>query len=218
MEAYKMSKKVTFSFKLIAKSKLHVGCGLLPELPTSPKPVFRRYSHADGVRVEITIPGSTLKGILRHIADKFSDTLGYSSCKSVQPEEMSKLKNCDVCNLFGRPGGTYPRLIVYDSISNISEEYLIEVTGTLIDRKSGTVMQKHLYSYEVIPPGTVFEAKIVGWDFTEKDYLILLNALFNLQYEGIGGGRGQVIVKDLKVEPETEAAKKVIEQFGGMFQ
>lgn len=213
-----MKGKVTISFELVAKTKLHIGCGQLPELPISPKPVYRRYSQSGEKMIEITLPGSMLKGVLRHIADKFSAALGYSSCKSVKPEEMSSGEPCDVCKLFGRPGNAQPKLVVYDSVANITEEQLIEITGTLIDRKSGAVSQRYLFNYEVIPPGTIFNAKIVGWDFTETDYLILLNALFNLQYEGIGGGRGLVSVKNLRITPETQTARKILEMFGGLYQ
>ncbi|MHA1469779.1 MAG: RAMP superfamily CRISPR-associated protein [Candidatus Asgardarchaeia archaeon] len=214
----------TIEYEIIALSKLHIGCGMLPELPTSPKPVYRVYSQ-DGHVIKLMIPGSTLKGITRHIADKLSSVYGYSSCKSVKPEEIVDQHRkmggkCDVCNLFGTPGGYSSKIYFLDAFANISPKLLDMYTGILIDRSKMVVREKHLYSYEIIPAGTKFHGSIITYGFTELDWKILLIALSEIPDEGIGLRRGDVDFKIVKITPDlsNELVSKIQNWLGDRYE
>ncbi|MCS7366174.1 MAG: RAMP superfamily CRISPR-associated protein, partial [archaeon GB-1867-035] len=63
------------------------------------------------------IPGSTIKGVLRTSASKIAWMLNLSSCGQVDPLKISRTHSlmkvsCDVCKIFGEPGGTFSPLEV----------------------------------------------------------------------------------------------------------
>jgi CRISPR/Cas system CSM-associated protein Csm3 (group 7 of RAMP superfamily) len=148
----------------------------------------------------ICIPGSSLKGALRSSASRIARAYGFDSCSEVRPERM---KPCDVCKLFGGPGGL-PSLLVGDLEPTGHLQTLI-ITRVKIDDKSlraeegGLYTQEHTFSAE-------FRGRVIILSPEKRLLGLLLLAIAELR----SGRIGRDTVLDLKLEG-TESLQAEIE-------
>ncbi len=169
------------------------------------------------------IPGSSLKGKTRHLAERLYNCLpdekGLHLCKTNE-----NYKKCPVCRLWGTLGTTdfsiptLTRLIFQDvpiHEDSITEEmrrnmdlHWTEVKWeTAIDRRTGTVLHGSLRQVERVPAGAVFGPMRILVSLYEKDDVDLLKTLFEsmalLEDDYLGGmgsrGYGQVQFQNLKI-------------------
>jgi len=169
------------------------------------------------------IPGSSLKGKTRHLAERLYNRLpnekGLHLC-----EKEDDYKNCPVCRLWGILGTTnfsvptLTRLIFQDvpiREESITEEmrrnmdlHWTEVKWeTAIDRRTGTVLHGSLRQVERVPAGAIFGPMRILVSLYEKDDVDLLKTLFEsmalLEDDYLGGmgsrGYGQVQFRELKI-------------------
>ncbi len=135
------------------------------------KPIVRL---ADG---RLLIPGSQLKGRLRHECEKLARALGWPVCESPVAETMcpqigrdnpafqraeydigkqfadeTTQHHCLVCQIFGNPA-LPSRIVVDDLICQEAPENLPEVLrpGVTINRRRGTAEDQKLYFLETSP-------------------------------------------------------------------
>lgn len=136
------------------------------------KPIVRA---ADG---RLLIPGSQLKGRLRHECEKLARGLGWSICESPVPETMCPqvgLSNsafqlgdytvghrvfadgrpqhhCLICQIFGNPA-LPSRIVVDDLLCSVAPDTLTEVLrpGVTMNRRRRTAEDKKLYFLETSP-------------------------------------------------------------------
>jgi len=141
------------------------------------KPILR---NAEG---NLIIPGSQLKGRLRHECEKIARGLGWSVCESPRAETMCPQRtrvtgnfqrqdylvrgdyHCITCQLFGNP--SFPsRLIVEDLECQEKAENLPETIrpGVTINRRRRVAEDEKLYFIETSPPNGQLK-------FTGKIYL-----------------------------------------------
>ncbi|MEM4328618.1 MAG: RAMP superfamily CRISPR-associated protein, partial [Candidatus Caldarchaeum sp.] len=126
------------------------------------------------------IPGSSVKGALRSAATRIAghdpqalhaqaNTLGFTSCN----ESLSKLmRECDVCNLFGKPGIIYPKVFFGDFNCEKPPKPRV-LTKVGIEDKSSTASEHALYSIEYITPQTIFKGEISYMRLTEREMELL---------------------------------------------
>ncbi len=106
---------------------------------------------------KLAIPGASLKGVLRTIASALAPQLSLSSCGTVNPNNM---KDCDVCVLFGKPGGLLTPIRV-GIFTCVTEPVAVSVLPRLrISERSGRAEEGALFEVEVLPPETEFEGVV----------------------------------------------------------
>ena len=182
------------------------------------------------------IPGSSLKGKIRSLLEKFlgkvSEKGEVHSCEDI---------NCEICRLFGSRDIGEGRLIFRDFfLTDKSKEKLIKQrneTGSDTEIKVENVINRltsqstNLRTMERVPKGTEFKGEIIynfvkklGQDeFIEKDLKNLFAGLKLLQDDYLGGsgsrGYGKVKIEVIKVKVRKrnyyageEEEKKVIEK------
>ncbi|MEM2469252.1 MAG: RAMP superfamily CRISPR-associated protein [Candidatus Jordarchaeales archaeon] len=190
-------------------SKLHVGTGQPSEFRHIDNPV-RRMVYSRG-SARFIIPASTLKGALRAYFTALANSDRRRSCTSPRPEEMVEEHaglegKCLSCDVFGGPE-VEGKAVFYDALAD-------DVTpqtgvGIAIDRETGTVKEGFLYTYEFLPPKTVFRSKILLRDLDVEEWVLLLASLRELEFRGLGGKKGLVRVNVRSVEGEVPGDEKV---------
>lgn len=136
------------------------------------KPILRA---ADG---RLLIPGSQLKGRLRHECEKLARALGWPICESPVPETMCpqiglsdsafqredytvrrqefadgrQQHHCLVCQIFGNPA-LPSRILVDDLVCQVASDTLPEVLrpGVTMNRRRRTAEDQKLYFLETSP-------------------------------------------------------------------
>lgn len=167
----------TISLTAIIDSALCVGAGGSSG-SLADKPIIR---NAEG---KLLIPGSQLKGRLRHECEKLARGLTWSICNSPNPvtmcpqragfseEEEAKFHiepysldnqdqdsqtvyHCLICQIFGNPS-LPSRLLCDDLICEVAPENLPEVLrpGVTINRRRRTAEEQKLYYLETSPVNT----------------------------------------------------------------
>jgi CRISPR-associated RAMP protein (TIGR02581 family) len=165
----------TLPLKAIIDTALCVGAGGSTG-SLADKPIMRR---ANG---KLLIPGSQLKGRLRHECEKLARGLGWPICESPTSEtmcpqlagfsEQDKAKfnrsdykieedhrhHCLICQIFGNPA-LASRVIVDDLICTQDPDNLPEVLrpGVTINRRRQTAEEKKLYFLETSPANLKLE-------------------------------------------------------------
>jgi len=141
---------------------------------------------------ELGIPGSSIKGAMRTAISKAieeGEVKDYTSCGEIEP---SKMKDCDVCRVFGYPS--------HEGIVNVHGVKITPqavLTRVAIDDKTLKAMEKSLFKQEVVKPNTEFEFIVEVKDNAScKEIKLVLLSLFYLRLWRLG--RGGMI--DLKVE------------------
>ncbi|AFY80156.1 RAMP superfamily CRISPR-associated protein [Oscillatoria acuminata] len=167
----------TLSLTAIIDTALCVGAGGSTG-SLADKPIVRM---ADG---KLLIPGSQLKGRLRHECEKLARGLDWPICESPTAETMcpqlagfsdqEKAKfnrsydgiepdhqhHCLICQMFGNPA-LASRIVVDDLICAEDPENLPEVLrpGVTINRRRQTAEDKKLYFLETSPPNAQLKFK-----------------------------------------------------------
>jgi len=134
-------------------------------------------------------------------------------------EEFLWENSCNVCRLFGSPF-IASRVKVPDMrIKTESEwkETMYHVRdGVAIDRDSETQKSGALYNFEVVPPGTQFEFKMIVENPEDWELSLLLNCLemFNKGYISLGGikSRGLGTIKITFDSLTRATAKSLLEE------
>ena len=186
------------------------------------------------------IPGSSLKGKVRSLLEKFlgkvSENGEVHSCEKIEDAEK-----CEICRAFGSTIGE-GRVIFRDfSLTENSEEKLKEKrneTGSDTEIKVENVINRltsqstNLRTMERVPKGTEFEGKIIynfvrklgQDDFIEEDLKNLFAGLKLLQDDYLGGsgsrgyGKVKIDVGEVKVRKrdyyfgKKEEERKIIEK------
>jgi CRISPR/Cas system CSM-associated protein Csm3 (group 7 of RAMP superfamily) len=100
------------------------------------------------------IPGSHLKGRLRHECEKLARALGLPVSESPNPGRMMEQADCIISEIFGNPQ-TPSKLIVSDLLCDIAPDLLppeVIRPGVSINRRRGTAEDEKLYFLETSPP------------------------------------------------------------------
>lgn len=144
------------------------------------------------------IPGSQIKGRLRHACERVASALNLPICKAPVAETMCpdykkssitrkptethhtyRLKEgkkddgrqCVVCAIFGSP--TYPCMLTFgDALVTEEDEYALEGqlrTGVGLDRRRRTALEQALFVIETTRAGLQFKSTIRGtWYETDR--------------------------------------------------
>lgn len=141
----------------------------------------------------VAVPGSTLKGAVRHSAGSVALALGYAPClRDAQP-------TCPVCRLFGAPG--QDSALRWSDARQRSESEQDAVSPGIAVRRRRPVSRAFRTSLTgagpgrpLLPVGAQLTGSVEGWlprdgvASPEKTAGMLIAALSRL--ESLGGGRG----------------------------
>lgn len=176
------------------------------------------------------IPGSSLKGVLRSLAEKIARSMGYKVCEPFADNPSKKEEAisgpCIICKIFG---GGYDKfriashVYVYDSFPISDEVSIYARTRVAIDRFLGTARPGHLFTLEYIPPNTKwnFKMRLFNIDLEDKNDVrvkILIRVLQLLMGHGVHIGSmksvGMGLIK--LVKDRTEILKYTIDSDGSL--
>ncbi|MEM1520653.1 MAG: RAMP superfamily CRISPR-associated protein [Nitrososphaerota archaeon] len=180
---------ISFNVELKALGLLLVG-GVSPTVMLSDISFHRTRDPLRGI-YRPTIPGSSVKGVLRSSLSRVAHSLNMRVC-SDWPQSYD---DCDSCYLFGAPG-TGGSVRVSDFVV---EERTFTLTHVSLDDETGTARGAALYTSEYVMPGTIFRGRIdyVG---EEERLPALLVAMAALRTDRVGR-RG---VADLRISNAEE--------------
>jgi CRISPR/Cas system CSM-associated protein Csm3 (group 7 of RAMP superfamily) len=147
------------------------------------------------------LPGSSLKGRLRHTCKQLAEGLKQASCADPRAEVMcpngpSGDKPCPICRLFGSPA--FPGPLVFSDLILAEPEFLTRNPpptslryGVGISRYRRVAEDDLLYSTEVFLPGgpVIFKGSISG-QIDEPDLGLLVAGLEMLATLGSGKTAG----------------------------
>jgi len=191
------------------------------------KTTMRRRRVGGPERQEPLIPGSTVKGKIRHECERILATLGHAVCRSPRAETMCphdpQVPNppCPVCRIFGG-SGLPARLFFADAIAKADEKvapYLTRVqAGVTLSRKRRTAEDERLYYIERGVERISYEGAIDGYlddALADQQLGLVMTAIERLF--AIGGSRSRgsgwvsTVVTSLTVDgkemSETELRK-----------
>lgn len=143
---------ITYSITAVIDSALCIGAGGSSG-SLADKSVVR---NAAG---QLIIPGSHLKGRLRHECEKLARALQLPVSESPNPGLMMQTSNCVISAIFGNPV-TASRLTIDDLICRTPRESLppeVIRPGVTINRRRGTAEDEKLYFLETSPPNLALE-------------------------------------------------------------
>lgn len=182
------------------RTPINVGSGAMADA-LADKPTLR---DARGLPI---IPGSTLKGKVRHVCEQIAHRLwGDQVCHAPYPGQMCRDEPCRVCRIFGspwyrsllrfgdlhlKPGDEQiPAKVEWEKSSHLQAGLLR--TGVGLSRRSGTAQEEILYSIEGYhPPASfVYDGHIRGELVGEEDLALLLAGLREVRALGGSKGRG----------------------------
>jgi CRISPR/Cas system CSM-associated protein Csm3 (group 7 of RAMP superfamily) len=149
------------------------------------KPIVRNADNS------LIIPGSHLKGRLRHECEKLARGLHLTVSESPNPGQMMQTEGCVISAIFGNPASA-SRLVVDDLICEYSAQDLpTEVIrpGVTINRRRGTAEDEKLYFLETSPPNQklVFSGSIHL--IHPPDYALPLIAVGLHHINALGGSK-----------------------------
>jgi CRISPR/Cas system CSM-associated protein Csm3 (group 7 of RAMP superfamily) len=147
----------TYTLTAIINSALCIGSGGSSG-SLADKPIVRNASN------RLIIPGSHLKGRLRHECEKLARGLGLTVSESPNPGQMMETQGCVISEIFGNPVSA-SRLVVDDLLCESSAQELpseVIRPGVTVNRRRGTVEDEKLYFLEISPPnqGLIFSGSI----------------------------------------------------------
>lgn len=167
------------------------------------------------------IPGSSLKGKMRSLLERFQDKKQNKQMKDIFIHVCStaeEYKDCDVCRIFGIASdegfGTPTRLIVRDSMLTEESKMRLEKEATglpftevkweaVIDRITSKAMPRQI---ERVPAGVAFKFSLCYNIFEKEDipmFKRVLQALELLEQDYLGGqgtrGYGQIQFENLEL-------------------
>lgn len=141
------------------------------------------------------IPGSSLKGKTRAEAEKILRKENIDVCYPPDVRNMCGTTKsnpeqfCLCCKIFGTAGkrvSVASKTRFRDAYPTKKLETMSRV-GIAIDRDTGTVSERALYTIEAVPPGTLFNFEIVGENLTDEELKLLFSALKSVEHSGLGG-------------------------------
>jgi CRISPR/Cas system CSM-associated protein Csm3 (group 7 of RAMP superfamily) len=152
---------------------------------------------------EAIIPGSTLKGKIRHECERILSALGQKICRAPRAEMMCPHstiadiggKHCAVCQFFGGPS-LQSRLFFSDAIVNdatLGRAAFRVQAGVSLSRRRRTAEHGRLYYIEHGVEGLIYEGAIDGYldnDLADQQVALLIAALKRLVAVGSGKSRG----------------------------
>ncbi|MEM0460527.1 MAG: RAMP superfamily CRISPR-associated protein [Thermofilaceae archaeon] len=175
---------------LVNETPLRVGVGMEPPLGSAVDIALLRISI--GGRSVPYIPGSSLKGSLRSLAESIARAQGYSihdpwDWKAIEDEK----KNSDFCIICGIFGNTYlaGHVKIYDAYP-VGETLLFVKTGVGISRDFRGAHPRILYTEEQVAPGVewAFRMDIINiklFPEPEEERGRLLKQLLELLRQGM---------------------------------
>ncbi|MCX8151313.1 MAG: CRISPR-associated RAMP protein Csx7 [Candidatus Bathyarchaeota archaeon] len=156
------------------------------------------------------IPGSSLKGKARFEAERILRKEGYSVCNPPDVKSMcgslvsDPSKFCLACRIFGTAGrvSVASKVKFRDAYPVGKVEQLIQRSGIAIDRQTGAVSSRALYSVEAVPAGVAFSFEVVAENLTDDELRILCAALRSVEHSAIGGASSRGFGK-VKINIDT---------------
>ncbi len=175
-----------------AEKKLNIGIGGLSSKVESDIP-FHYTMNADGTTT-LTIPGSSLKGVLRTSLIKVAGLLGRTNVShSPHPE---KIMGTIDSQIFGEPGRP-SKVTVEDTYLNGRKAEI--QTHVKINDKTRTAEEGALFTVSYLPIGNRFTVHLKAENLTLEEARLLLAAIVEMNYERIG--RAGVI--SVKIDPKS---------------
>jgi len=186
----RLERRIIISGVIEAVTPLHIGSGKPEieiggmEMPILKDPSGQPY-----------IPGSSLKGKVRAEAERIARKMGMEVCEPPDVKKMCGSKKdkvedfCICCRIFGTAGNlsVASKVKFRDAYPLEKVKTLLERTGIAIDRKTGTVAKKALYSVEAVPAGTKFGLEIVAENISDEELALLKAALRSVEDSALGG-------------------------------
>jgi len=164
------------------------------------------------------VPGSSLKGKIRSEAERIAKKEGQPICTPPNTREMcGSLKTspdqlCLCCRIFGTAGDNVSvasKVKFRDAYAKSPVDKTMVRTGIAMNRSTGSVSKRALYTIEAIPAGTSFGFELVAENLTGDEAKLLKAALSSFADTGLGGsvsrGMGKI---ELKLESGTVRTAK----------
>lgn len=223
MNFERLEKRQIFEGEIVALTPLHVGSGKPEvEIGAVDMPVLRNSAGTP------YIPGSSIKGKVRSELERIARKLDMPVCNPPDTKRMCGTTNprdlCVACRIFGTAGeklSVASKVKFRDSISVGKIETTEVRSGIAIDRSTGSVRPRGLFSIEAVPTGSRFRFEMVTENLTDEEFAFLLAALKSVQDSALGGsstrGFGKIRIDLQKVSERTpefylgKAEEKVLE-------
>lgn len=142
--------------ELVNETPLRIGVGREPPLGASVDLAVYRVNDVP------RIPGSSLKGTLRSLAEPLAESIGVPVHSPWDKEKIEQeAKNLDFCPICGIFGSTEiaSHVRVYDAYPSARARIFIK-TGISIDREFGAARPGALFTEECVVPNTVWLFKM----------------------------------------------------------
>ncbi|MCX8153584.1 MAG: CRISPR-associated RAMP protein Csx7 [Candidatus Bathyarchaeota archaeon] len=202
----KLEKRLILKGTIETLTPLHIGSGKSElDIEEADLPVLK------DVNDQPYIPGSTLKGRTRVEAERILRKEGYPVCNPPDVKSMCGStasepgKFCLACRIFGTAGKNYSvasKVKFRDAYPLSKVEQLIQRSGIAIDRQTGAVSSRALYSVEAVPAGVKFGFELVAENLTDEELRVLWAALRSVEHSAIGGGSSRGFGK-MKINIDT---------------
>ena len=216
-------RNLEIQLELTTKSHLTIGSEETTFLHIADIIQLRRINNS---RKEVCIPATSFKGALRSSAIQIAHfiTNDKNYCTNIDTAQLcSSGKRCIICSIFGA-NNTPSKIICEDCYPIKAKDFKTQVfTQTSIDRKRGRSKKGALFMKEQIPPEIKFETSLYGHNLDnndnndDKEQLLLLFALYNMNFCTIGNGNGllEVKVNEIKNSNEkSELINKLLKKMG----
>jgi len=207
----KLEQRIIIRGQIVIKTPLHIG---------SPK------SDVDIGEVELPIlkdlqdqpyiPGSSIKGKIRSEAERIARTENKPHCNPPDTRNMcgtiSPEKLCICCSIFGTAGdkiSVASKVRFRDAYPTEKVPETMARAGIAMDRSTGSVARKALYSIEAVPAGTKFGLEIVGENLAPEEMKMLKAAISSAADTALGGSTSRGMGKiELNLESATVKTTK----------
>lgn len=150
---------------------------------------------------EVYVPGSSFKGALRSAASRIAGSYGFRTCGMTKPELIKSAHGsgvCDVCDLFGVPGGPTSKVFVSDLIPQRGFKTL-KVTRIRLEDSALKAAKGALFTTECVSPRAEFAGTLQVVNANVRLLALLLLALAELRLGRLG--RGSLL--DLRIEDDA---------------
>ena len=228
-----MTQRLDIGYRITWKGRWHVGSGYRSAAAD-------RLQRRSGYGAPF-VPGSQVKGVLRHQCERLADALGV---ETVDPHAGAEAGNRNLIKHFGPLaksgllidrlfGSRYQGECVFVTNALSSEDGPQGPTAvaarTAIDRVTGTVMEQHLFTTETVEAGTDLHGSIRArhragvltpaqeGDGFPYEYALLVAGLLTLETLGgdksVGMGRCAIALESLRWNDQDKTPKEAIESF-----
>ncbi len=195
----------------VSKDKISVLTGQSSFKPSTFNRIlkWRKGSSIEGIPY---LPGSSIKGMLRINAQRIAWLLGLTSCGQKLPEKIKEKHTegiCNICKLFGCPDNT-SKVQISDALPFIEDVPTTVFTGIRLNLKSHTTDQGALFQYEAFCKDISLKGTIHFQNLDDREIKLILLALKELNWSGIGHQSGLISVKIINTEEMAENIKNLI--------